>query len=177
MGAGHQDLTGEALLDSLFPLPAPWARSFRILASQINDDDYHAQTLLDQLRTGLTQPELPTDVDYVRVMTLHKSKGLTADLVVVVGCIQGLLPSVYEGPSDAERRRNLEEQRRLFYVAITRTTKTLVLSSITSIARKTAYRIRVPVRGGNRTHASTIASQFLSELGPTAPTPIRGRDL
>jgi superfamily I DNA/RNA helicase len=37
----------------------------------------------------ITQPELPTDVECVRVMSLHKSKGLTADFVVVADCIEG----------------------------------------------------------------------------------------
>ena len=45
---------------------------------------------------SITQPELPTDVDYVRVMSLHKSKGLTADLVIVMGCVEGLIPRIDE---------------------------------------------------------------------------------
>lgn len=110
-------------------------------------------------------------------MTPYKSKGLTADMVVVVGCIQGLIPALKEKGTDAEKKADLQEQRRLFYVAVTRTTKTLVLSSITSVPRKDAFKMRVPVRGGNPTHANTIASRFLSELGPGTPKPIRGKDL
>ena len=82
---------------------------------------------------GITQPELPTDVDYVRVMSLHKSKGLTADLVAVVGCVEGLVPRL-EGDSPEEQDAKLEEQRRLFYVAVTRTTRVLILSSVKKFA-------------------------------------------
>lgn len=166
-------LTGENLVDALFPISEEWARPFRSLASRIGGTDYTANTLREALRVGITQPELPTDVDYVRVMSLHKSKGLTADLVVVVGCIEGLIPFV-DGDTDPERNRSLEEQRRLFYVAITRTRNVLVLSSVTQLPRDLAHRMGVYVRRGNPTHASTIASQFLSELGPSRPAAVLG---
>jgi DNA helicase-2/ATP-dependent DNA helicase PcrA len=147
------------------------------LCASLGDDDVDAAALLEHLRVNITQPELPTDVDYVRVMSLHKSKGLTADMVVVVGCIEGLIPTLRDDLPPAEQARSLEEQRRLFYVAITRTRRILVLSSVTQIPRDMAYRMRARVRGGVRTHAATIASRFIAELGPTCPQPIRGREL
>lgn len=106
-------------------------------------------------------------------MSLHKSKGLTADLVVVVGCIEGLIPMI-KGDSATEQDASLEEQRRLFYVAITRTRRILILSSVTSLPRNLAYRMGAQFRGGNRTHAWTIASRFLEELGPSRPQPRLG---
>ncbi|MBI3948992.1 MAG: ATP-dependent helicase [Acidobacteria bacterium] len=171
------DLThvvGQALADSLFPVGEPWTEPLRILASSIGSDDFSAKKLREVLRVGITQPELPTDVDYVRVMSLHKSKGLTADLVVVVGCIEGLIPTVDEDLPLADQSRALEEQRRLFYVAITRTRKTFVLSSVTELPRELAHRIGVHVVGGNRTHARTMASTFLGELGPSRPPALVG---
>ena len=128
------------------------------------------------LRVGITQPELPTDVDYVRVMSLHKSKGLTADLVIVAGCIEGLLPFIL-GDTRAEEERMLEEQRRLFYVAITRARQILFLSSVSELPRDLAHRIGAQVRGGNPSHARTISSRFLAELGQSRPAAIRGREL
>jgi len=107
-------------------------------------------------------------------MSLHKSKGLTAELVIVVGCIEGLIPFVKSNLPLAEQARMLEEQRRLFYVAITRTRNILVLSSVTELPRNLAYRMGAEVRGGNRTHAKTIASRFLSELGPARPEAVPG---
>lgn len=170
-------LVGGQLVDFLFPEGQPWAASLRSIASSMEGDEFSARELLEKLRIGITQPELPTDVDYVRVMSLHKSKGLTADLVVVVGCIQGLIPFVDPDLAQPERDRALEEQRRLFYVAITRTRRILVLSNVIQLPRDLAHRMGALVRGGSASHASTIASRFLSELGPSTPKPVRGRSV
>lgn len=168
-------LRGEALLDALFPDDDPDFAQIRIMAAGL-DPDAHAAQLLDRLRTSITQPELPTDVDYVRVMSLHKSKGLTADLVVVMGCVEGLVPTLPRDATQAERDVALEEQRRLFYVSITRARQILVLSSVTSLPRDLAYRMGVEVRGRGNT-VGTITSRFINELGPTRPNPIRGERL
>src|ERR1700693_6438212 len=77
--------------------------------------------LLDALVAAVSLPEIPPDVTEVRIMSLHKSKGLSSPSVVIAGCVEGLLPAEPEqGTSIAERNAVLEEQRRLFYVGITR---------------------------------------------------------
>ena len=166
--------TGGTLLDALFPESAAWAAPFRALATAAEEESMDATRLREVLRVGITQPELPTDVDYVRVMSLHKSKGLNADLVVVLGCIEGLIPYIAPDLTPVEQQAALEEQRRLFYVAITRTRQTLVLSSVTQLPRDVAYQMLVPVVGGNQVSANTIASRFISELGPACPQPRPG---
>ncbi len=62
----------------------------------------------------------------VALMTVHSSKGLEFPYVYVVGVEDGLFPSYSEGayPSPSE----IEEERRLFYVAVTRAEKAVVLS-------------------------------------------------
>jgi len=55
-----------------------------------------------------------------RIMTLHASKGLEFANVWILGCEQGVLPSY--------RSHELEEERRLFYVGMTRAKSQLVLS-------------------------------------------------
>jgi superfamily I DNA/RNA helicase len=166
---------GETLVDTLFPPGQEWANLVRSLASAIESDDYDAETLRETLRIGITQPELPTDVDYVRVMSLHKSKGLTADLVVVLGCIEGLVPQQYNPRKTILTEQQFEhEQRRLFYVAITRTKRILILSSVTRLERALAHRMGARVGRGGRTHAATIASRFLAELGPSRPDAVLG---
>lgn len=168
-----EPLRGQTLVDVVFPEDVEWAGSIRSLASSIEGDEFDAAELGESLRAGITQPELPTDVDYVRVMSLHKSKGLTADLVVVVGCIEGLVPTLREG-TPAERAALLEEQRRLFYVAVTRTTRVLVLSSVTRLPRDLAYRMGAQVKGRNPVLSTTLTSRFLHELGPTRPAAMPG---
>ena len=159
-------LAGQDLIDRLFPADDDAFQTLRELASGVpaNAD---AETLLDTLRTSITQPVLPTDVDYVRVMSLHKSKGLTADLVIVMGCVEGLVPRVDYG--GAGQDMVLEEQRRLFYVALTRTRQTLVLSSVTNLPADVAHRLRARSR--------TITSRFIHELGPARPAAILGTEL
>lgn len=176
--ADLRDLAGQALIDALFPEDSEWAAPFR-LVSPTNDDgeDCGPTGLFEGVRTRIIQPELPTDVEYVRIMSLHKSKGLTADMVVVAGCIAGMIPgAISNDPSPADQQRTLEEQRRLFFVAITRSRRVLVLSNFMRLRRDLAYRMRVPVRRGNMTHATTYASRFMRELGRSCPIAVPGDD-
>ena len=168
-------LRGSQLVDALFPSGDPDFSQIRNIAIEI-EEGADASQILEHLRKGITQPELPTDVDYVRVMSLHKSKGLTADLVVVMGCIEGLMPTL-RGSNPVTHEdidATVEEQRRLFYVAITRARKILVLSSVTSLPWNLAHKMGVEIR--NRENmAGTITTRFIEELGPTRPKPVAGQ--
>ncbi len=174
--AALNGLQGQDLIDALFPDGEEWASVFHLFAQIDCEDNCDAQTLLERIKSKIIQPELPTDVDYVRVMSLHKSKGLTADMVIILGCIAGMIPSII--PKDltpSEQVQFIEEQRRLFFVALTRSRKTLVLSSVSTLPRNLAHRMRVPLgRGGDATHARTRASMFIGELGASAPQPLSG---
>lgn len=71
-----------------------------------------------------TQQDDDTDRDVVKIMTIHTAKGLEFDTVFVGGMVEGQFPS--------KRLRNedeLEEERRLFYVAVTRAKTQLYISS------------------------------------------------
>lgn len=60
--------------------------------------------------------------DRVTLMTLHAAKGLEFPVVFVAGCEESLIPYELAG-----REANLEEERRLFYVGMTRAQRRLVL--------------------------------------------------
>ena len=85
----------------------------------------------------------------VSLMTLHSAKGLEFDAVFLAGLEEGLLPHSRSFDTPAE----LEEERRLFYVGMTRAKQTLVLS-------RAIYRRSY---GEERLRAS-LPSRFLSEI-------------
>lgn len=61
--------------------------------------------------------------DRVTLMSLHAAKGLEFPVVFIVGCEEGLLP--YRTP---HRDTDLAEERRLFYVGMTRARRRLILT-------------------------------------------------
>ena len=71
---------------------------------------------------GLDQAT-PSDRNSVKLMTVHRAKGLEWDVVFLTGVSDGYLPIVMaEGPEA------IEEERRLFYVGVTRAREHLRLS-------------------------------------------------
>jgi superfamily I DNA/RNA helicase len=164
----------EDLFNDLFPAGSEWADPIRDLVTGKVDEVEEAGDLLDLLRTEITQPEMPAEGDFVRIMSLHKSKGLTSRVTIIVGCIHGLIPFVDNDLPPADQPAHLQEQRRVFYVALTRAKEVLVVSSAARIPRAMAHKIGAVLRGGNADHGNTIACQFLHELGPQAPASLFG---
>ncbi len=110
--------------------------------------------LMARLRAYLEQVALVSDVEAldpdagaVMLMTLHAAKGLEFPVVVMIGLEEGLLPHSRSRESEAD----LEEERRLCFVGITRAKQKLILTH--AVVR--SWR-------GSREH--TITSRFLNEL-------------
>src|SRR5690606_28865963 len=93
----------------------------------------------------------------LRLMTLHSAKGLEFRFVFIVGCEDGTLP--HDGALDEGR---LDEERRLFYVGITRAKESLTLSWSARTRRYGEILANQP-------------SRFLAEL-PAADLHWEGRD-
>lgn len=85
--------------------------------------------------------------DMINIMTIHSAKGLEFDTVFIPGLEEGVFPS----SRSIEERNGLEEERRLFYVAITRAKNNLYLS----------YAKNRVVFGNFQ---PSLASRFVSEL-------------
>lgn len=81
------------------------------------------ERLLEEAALQSDQDQLDDAHNAVSLMTAHASKGLEFDAVFVTGLEQGLFPSMRESEG-----RDEEEERRLFYVALTRARKLLFLS-------------------------------------------------
>ncbi|MCP4262084.1 MAG: UvrD-helicase domain-containing protein [Planctomycetes bacterium] len=118
---------------------------------------YDKQTEQPSLIDYLQQISLFSDTDAydasndrVALMTLHAAKGLEFENVFIIGVEEGILP--HERSNAREDQDELEEERRLFFVGITRAKTNLHIS----YAR---YRT---VRGQM---LRTIPSQFIFELG------------
>ena len=115
------------------------------------EDDEEPMTLAQvvtrlTLRDMMERNEDEEDTDQVQLMTLHASKGLEFPYVFLIGMEEGLLPhqtSMDEG--------NVEEERRLAYVGITRAQRELIFT----YARERRQFGEV---------SSTEASRFLHEL-------------
>lgn len=95
-------------------------------------------------------------------------------MVVVAGCMQGVLPYVDRELSLQEQERQLQEQRRLFYVAITRSSEMLVVSSSLYLDIHIAYRIGALARRQRGGQVETIFTQFFDEFGDEAPEMVPG---
>jgi DNA helicase-2/ATP-dependent DNA helicase PcrA len=113
-----------------------------------------APPLLGLLRAYLESIALVADADAVdpaqgsvTLMTLHAAKGLEFDSVAMIGLEEALLPHMRALDSDAD----MEEERRLCFVGITRARRRLLLTS----AKYRTHR-GIPER--------TVPSRFLAEL-------------
>ncbi len=109
------------------------------------------ETFLTEAALATEQDSLAEEEDAVRLMTVHAAKGLEFDHVFVTGLEDGLFPHAGDGEGDPEERA--EEERRLFYVALTRARRSVCLSFA---AVRTLYGLR---RGA-------APSPFLSDLDP-----------
>ena len=138
--------SGQVRLENLHEL-------LRGIQDHFFEDESH--TLSSYLQEISLMTDADTDdanLDCVMLMTLHASKGLEFETVFVVGVEDGLLPLIRGEKID---QKDLEEERRLLYVGITRAKTRLYLAWA-----------RVRSRYGGRAEYSQ-PSRFLQEIDPT----------
>jgi DNA helicase-2/ATP-dependent DNA helicase PcrA len=97
--------------------------------------------------------------DAVTMMTLHGAKGLEFPVVFICGLDQDLLPLVHKNQGEEA----LQEERRLFYVAMTRARQRLILSTVERRSFYGEYRTCKPSR-----FIKEIPSHLLEEVSPPA---------
>lgn len=169
------DKVGIGLMDECFPEDMTECSQLRKIALEIVEKDTTSKELLKRLREELTHPEIPHERSEISIMSLHKAKGLEADLVIVPSCIEGLIPLIDETKTPNEQQDELEEGRRLFYVGITRTKKILILSSVLwmNVGMAKSMKIKHSVSGKL---ARVQSSTFLRDLGQSCPKPMKGEE-
>ena len=132
----------EDRIDNLMELVSA-ADDYQQTASKPTLADFvNRQSLLSEVDEG----DGPSDAR-VWLMTLHAAKGLEFPTVIIAGLEEGLLPHSRNVDTDA----GIEEERRLFYVGMTRAMDRLV---ITTAQRRRRY-------GGT----VSVESRFLDEVG------------
>ena len=111
---------------------------------------YDLQTFLENILLVSDAGQYKEDKDSVSLMTLHSAKGLEFKVVFILGMEEGIFPHNRSFESQSE----LEEERRLCYVGITRAKSKLYLLSARS---RTLY---------GKTNG-TIESRFIKEIDPS----------
>lgn len=125
---------------------------FKWVTEMLKGDDLDEEMTLEQvvarltLRDMLSRNENEEELDQVQLMTLHASKGLEFPYVYMIGMEEGLLPHQVSIDED-----NVEEERRLAYVGITRAQKEL---TFTLVKERSQYGETV----------NPVPSRFLNEL-------------
>ena len=102
------------------------------------------------------------DKPSVSLMTIHQSKGLEYKYIYIVGLEENLFPSAMS----MNTRSELEEERRLFYVALTRAEKVAYLTYA-----QTRYRWGKLIDSEPSRFLEEIDEQFLNYLTPKVPEP------
>src|SRR5699024_523085 len=119
-----------------------------IIRKYTNERTEEERSLGDFLSFLALSPKGNQNPNGVMLLTGHAAKGLEFDYVFIISVNQGIFPDF----RSIRNQRALEEERRTFFVAMTRTKKKLYLSYTES--KKTRF--------GYRSHET---SQFLSEIG------------
>ncbi|AHH97719.1 UvrD-helicase domain-containing protein [Kutzneria albida] len=121
---------------------------------------------LDQFRTELSLgAEVDTwdpRADRVSLLTLHASKGLEFPVVFLVGCEDGLLPMRW--PGEQPEPEQVNEERRLFFVGMTRAQRHLYLSHAAERSRHGATRKAAP-----SPFLTDVGAEHCERLGEAVP--------
>lgn len=126
-------------------------------AMEINEGIVSLEELLDKLALVSDVSEQKNDnEDKVTLMTMHAVKGLEYDYVFIVGVEEGLFPH----SNSLESNDELEEERRLCYVAITRAKKELYLINARSRILYGKVSSNVPSRFINE-----ISDEYIETIG------------
>lgn len=100
----------------------------KTVAYEESTDEPSLSGFLEEVALVADIDDVDSESDYVVLMTLHSAKGLEFDNVYLAGMEDGLFPSYMSITSD-NAAAEIEEERRLAYVGITRAKKNLTITS------------------------------------------------
>lgn len=121
-----------------------------------------------------TREPLTTDKPSdLQVLTLWGSKGMTADHVYMLGVCDEAIPGERRDEYPGTDAEYIDEQRRLFYVSITRAKQTLVLSRARSVSWGDVKRLGLSKQQTRAYRASLSMCQFVREIS-SLPAAVAG---
>lgn len=131
---------------------------------QLEDGDPGLSNFLENIALSTDTQDKDDDNNKVSLMTIHLSKGLEFPVVHIVGLEENLFPSFMS----ANTREELEEERRLFYVALTRAEKQAIFSYAVSRFQWGKITDSEPSR-----FLSEVDTMYLDFLNPATDTRFR----
>ena len=106
--------------------------------------------------------------------TLWGAKGVTADHVYILGVCEEAIPGERREEYPGTQAEYVDEQRRLFYVSITRAKRTLVVSRAVEMRRGDAQQLGLAVAPTGTHRATFRMSRFLRDVVPPLPAAVPG---
>ena len=165
------------LVDDLLPEVNDDCAVLRDIAERALGDKSSIRQVCQAVTADIHQSK-DSDSNSVRIMTMHKAKGLTSKVVIVACCCDELIPAKFNGLTNEQRTAEIFEQRRLFYVAITRCKEILALSYFSTVNKDEHSNLYMSSGewDQNMQRFNVAPSQLIDELGPAAPTVIEGTE-
>ncbi len=124
-------------------------------------EDFLADFAIDRPEKGTADAPSLRDRSAVTLTTIHSAKGLEWDAVFLMNVAEGALPISFSLNSDEE----LEEEQRLFYVAVTRARKKLIISYPFESKRGYERYINQPSRFVEAPNVMSMMDTTVSRLG------------
>jgi superfamily I DNA/RNA helicase len=136
----------------------------------------HLRRVAERFRRQIaTNEPLETgDPSDLQVTTLWGAKGVTAEHVYILGVCKEALPGKRRDEYPGTDAEYVDEQRRLFYVSITRTKSTLVISRALRVGRGPAKQLGLTVTTGSKYWADLKMSPFLHDIIGLLPAAVPG---
>jgi superfamily I DNA/RNA helicase len=131
-----------------------------------------AKRLRHQIATN--EPLATGEPSNLQVATLWGAKGVTAEHVYILGVCREALPGQRRDEYPGTDADYDDEQRRLFYVSITRARETLVISRALRVGRGPAKQLGLTVTTGSKFWADLKMSPFLHDIVGVLPTAVPG---
>jgi len=130
------------------------------------DDEAEQRQILDAVNTrlGVQGEDGPAQPKRIRILTMHGAKGLSGKVVFIPSVEQGIMPSFRA----IQATGLLNEQRRLFYVSITRAKAACVVSHATLHTGAPAFLLQ------QQPQVALPRSQFLNEMAVVSVNRIGG---